>query len=201
MKLILLSAESQETNEILRLEQMFQAGLEIFHLRKPEWDVERTAFFLDQMQEKFHDRVVLHDHYELIHRYKVRGIHLNARNREKWEQEKKYAQHRSLSCHRLEELATLEQEDFDYAFLSPIFPSISKEGYVPGYTLEEIQAAVQSCAVPVIALGGMCAERMEQCEAMGFSGAAVLGNIWIAIDPLEQFQSLLKICQKSAATY
>lgn len=201
MKLILLSSESQEPHEILLLEQMFQAGLEVFHLRKPDWDVARTARFLDQLQEKFHDRVVLHDHYALIHRYKLRGIHLNARNSAKWEQEKEFAQHRSVSCHALEELAGVRKEDFTYAFLSPIFPSISKEGYVPNYGRAEIQAAVQACDVDLIALGGISADTIEQCEAMGFRGAAVLGTIWNANNPFEQFQTLLKTCQKSAVTY
>lgn len=201
MKLILLSSESQEPNEILLLEQMFQAGLEIFHLRKPDWDVWRTASFLDQVRPKFHDRVVLHDHYELIHRYNLRGIHLNARNRNKWEQEKEFAQQRSISCHQLEEVAGLQKEDFAYAFLSPIFPSISKQGYDPNYSIKEIQTAVQASEVPVIALGGISVEKIEQCEALGFSGAAVLGTVWNANNPLEQFQSVLKTCQKSAVTY
>lgn len=84
----------------------------------------------------------------------------------------------SRSCHLLEEVRLAK--DFDYVFLSPIFNSISKQGYGSGFTAEELQqAAAQGIITPrVIALGGMDANTIPQAAKLGFGGVAVLGALW-----------------------
>lgn len=54
-------------------------------------------------------------------------------------------------------LAQLQQEygDLDYAFLSPIFNSISKEGYQQAFDLETLSEHVKASKYPLVALGGI----------------------------------------------
>ena len=57
----------------------------------------------------------------------------------------------------LHELAQLEEDlgCLDYAFLSPIFDSISKAGYHAAFQdSEKLKAAVAASPVPLFALGG-----------------------------------------------
>lgn len=59
----------------------------------------------------------------------------------------------STAFHDLKQL----QHDWgqlDYAFLSPIFDSISKEGYTASFDMPELQSSVASCTFPLYALGG-----------------------------------------------
>ena len=197
MKLIVISSEEQEINEILCLEQMFRAGLERFHLRKPGWSREEMREFISRIPNEFLNRVVLHDHYSLLNEFELKGAHFNARNKAEWHRVPANVL-KSISCHSLKELVEINPNDFQDAFFSPVFPSLSKEGYAPIYSKEEIMSTVQSCHIPVIALGGITPESLVQCEEMGFGGAAVLGYVWQAVDPYEAFHKLCKACQKKA---
>ena len=60
----------------------------------------------------------------------------------------------STALHQLEQLGQ-PHGSVDYAFLSPIFDSISKRGYSAAFDdLEQLSAAVAASPVPLFALGG-----------------------------------------------
>ena len=100
----------------------------------------------------------------------------------------------STGFHSLEEL----QQDWqclDYAFLSPIFDSISKKGYLAGgFNIEEVTSALAAAPLPVYALGGVTAERIPLLKKMGFAGVGVIGTVWDAEDPLQALEALLMQC-------
>lgn len=88
-----------------------------------------------------------------------------------------------LSAHDLGEAQRATAGGADYVTLSPVFASASKPGYGPPLglrTLAEIAAAV---ALPVLALGGITAERVCDCLAAGAAGVAVMGQVMAAEDP------------------
>jgi thiamine-phosphate pyrophosphorylase len=200
VKLLVISSETHEMNEVLSVEQMFRAGLERYHLRKPQWSMEELRTYIERIPVEFHSRVVLHDHYALLKEFHLLGAHYNQRNTDTWKEVPAEA-HKSISCHSTKELLNLEATDFQDAFFSPVFRSLSKEGYVPIYTPEEIQQAVKESRVPVIALGGIDPQTLIECEKMGFAGAAVLGSVWQSSDPYEAFHQLCKACPKAELPY
>ena len=55
--------------------ELFNSGVEAFHLRKPHWSLEQTQHFLETFPKKFHGKIVLHEHFELANKFKVKGIH------------------------------------------------------------------------------------------------------------------------------
>lgn len=60
----------------------------------------------------------------------------------------------STALHQLEQLKE-DHGNLDYAFLSPIFDSISKAGYNAAFAdHEQLRAAVAASPVPLYALGG-----------------------------------------------
>ena len=61
----------------------------------------------------------------------------------------------SRSCHSLEEVA--ESRELDYVFLSPVFDSISKQGYASHFSEEQLRGHVDA---RVMALGGVTAGRI-----------------------------------------
>lgn len=74
--------------------------------------------------------------------------------------------------------------DRKYQFLSPIFDSISKQGYRAAFDIksdngkEELRDAISNATVPVYALGGVTVDKIPELESLGFSGAAFLGEVW-----------------------
>ena len=67
-----------------------------------------------------------------------------------------------------------------YVFLSPVFNSISKEGYNAAFTVDELSRAAAEGIINgrVIALGGCSAVTIPLLRQWHFGGAALLGDVW-----------------------
>ncbi|MBO9637556.1 MAG: thiamine phosphate synthase [Siphonobacter aquaeclarae] len=99
----------------------------------------------------------------------------------------------STSIHRLFDWPGLSA---DMVFFSPVFPSISKPGYGPTAPLAETAAEISRIRqeIPVlpllIALGGVTPANVRMLVAAGFDGAAVMGTLWQAPDPVAALRAL-----------
>ncbi len=194
MKLIVVTQPFFFAGEAARIEALFRAGLELLHLRKPASSAEECGALLEQLPPFCRGRIVTHDHFGLVARFGLRGVHLNGRNPLP---PPGFAGQRSASCHSLEELAGRKREGFDYLFLSPVFDSLSKRGYRAAFPPEALAAAREAGVLDgqrVVALGGIRPELLEQVAAWGFGGAAVLGYVWQG-DPVGR----LRLLQEAAA--
>ena len=159
--------------------RLFADGLQRLHLRKPEATKVQTAEWIEQIEPQYRSRIVVHDHHDLACRYGLGGIHLNSRNTEvpEWFSRKDFTL--SRSCHTIEETERYHPA-FDYLFLSPIFDSISKQGYRSAFTREQIAEARRQGLIDqrVMALGGVTFNKINEITAMGFGGAMILGDAW-----------------------
>ena len=156
--------------------RLFESGLHLLHLRKPGADRDTLERYIRGIRPHFRERVVLHDHFELAEEYGLRGIHLKYNEAQTFTERDRLA-HVSVSCHSFEEIDALPFEP-NYVFLSPVFDSISKQGYPSAFAPEYLKENLQKRRVPVIALGGITAEKVAECRKMGFRGVALLGHVW-----------------------
>ena len=85
----------------------------------------------------------------------------------------------SRACHSLEEVETTVSR-FNYVLMSPVYDSISKQGYRSGYSKDELKQAQESGVIheKVVALGGISEVNLAEIKSLGFGGAALLGDIW-----------------------
>ncbi|MGB0522203.1 MAG: thiamine phosphate synthase [Flammeovirgaceae bacterium] len=179
MKLIVLSNPTMLDREIELIHLLFEAGLERFHLRKPDWTMGAYKSFLHHIDPKYHAKISIHAHHELLETFELGGLHFTEKHREDQSVNELIALRKkgivlSTSFHQLTQLTQWDGL-FNYAFLSPVFDSISKQGYSGVF-----QAGLQQTdfKTQVIALGGIQAGNIGQIQEMQFSGAAVLGAIW-----------------------
>lgn len=190
MKLIAITAEKFIDNEAETINALFEAGLERLHLRKPHASANECERLILSIGSKWYGRISLHDHFELAKKYGIGGLHLNSRNPQP---PYGFAGMLSRSCHSLKEIAE-EKYKYDYLFLSPVFDSISKQGYTAKFGGGALQAAARNGSIDdnVIALGGITPERIEEAAACNFGGAAVLGYLWAdsVEETLERFRTL-----------
>ena len=85
-------------------------------------------------------------------------------------------------------------EDWEYSFISPVFPSISKKGYGENSTiLNDIKKRTRS-NVKLIALGGINENNINEVFESELDGVALLGAIWENDEPLNVF----KKCRQNA---
>lgn len=204
MKLILMSKPEFFVEEHQILNALFDEGLEILHLRKPNTEPVYSERLLTLISEEYRKRIVVHDHFYLKNEYKLKGIHLNSRNSEV---QPNYKGHTSCSCHTFDEVKA-HKKKCDYVFLSPIFDSISKVDYSSLFSHLELQEQAQKKVIDkkVMALGGIDIENIQKVKDYGFGGAVLLGAIWNRFDLhstqdfkelINHFRKLRKIAEKN----
>ena len=168
--IILLTKPEFFSGEAEIINALFRTGLPILHMRKPHAAAGQVDALIAQIAPPFRDRIVMHNH----------DLH---------------------SCHTLEEVRKKKERIFrnnsqySYLFLSPIFDSISKQGYRAAFTEEELRRAHSHGIIDhtVIALGGITPTNARKAIALGFGGVAVLGDIWQSADPVSRFKEYKQI--------
>ena len=179
MQMIVITSPEFFPGEASLINRLMALGIDRLHLRKPGASADDHRRLLQEIEPRWYRRVVLHDCHELVagEESPLGGIHLNSRNPHA--RLLSAGQTLSASCHSLDELRQ-RLPQLDYAFLSPVFNSISKQGYHAAYTPEELQTAASEGLIGsrVVALGGVDMERIPQLAEWHFGGAAFLGDIW-----------------------
>ena len=99
------------------------------------------------------------------------------------------------SFHSLEEIDEYKA-DYHYAYLSPIFDSISKKGYRSAFDLKTLGSSLRQLKRNLIALGGIDEDKIEIVRELGFAGVAVLGAVWNGKYPIEKFRQIKEKCEK-----
>lgn len=176
MKIIAITTPNFIECEASVIPHLLQLGIDLVHIRKPSATSEQLALLLNSLPTWCYDQLVVHDCLELANKYNLKGVHLNRRNHTVPDNFKGSV---SMSCHSLEEVE-IKKDMADYVFLSPIFNSISKNGYNSAFNKEELHNAMKQGTIDkkVIALGGVSLANIETVKDLGFGGAALLGDIW-----------------------
>lgn len=168
---IAITSADYYPDEAARISQLLESGeVDLVHVRKPSWSAARTESLIREIPEELWSRIKLHDNFRLVEKLGLGGVHLNSRNPIASDSVKSV----SRSCHSIEQLEG--SEHYDYVTLSPIFDSISKQGYPSGFNLENLKEEIGSHRV--VALGGVTPARIPLLKEMGFYGAAMLGYFW-----------------------
>jgi thiamine-phosphate pyrophosphorylase len=203
MKLVVISPEGYEPREHAVLAELFAAGLERYHLRKPQWTEHVLRNFIRLIPEKWRARLVLHQHHKLAQELDCGGLHFKDSEVEPALRAGLKRHFSSRSCHALSTM-TAAIGRFDSVFFSPVFPSISKPGYEPTTAVPEVaeflarRTEAQRQTV-VIALGGITPANAARCAELGFDGVAVLGALWQTAEPLKVFDQLQQALSAHAA--
>ncbi len=212
MKLVVISPEGYEPREHAVLAELFAAGLERYHVRKPGWSQEKLAAWFGAVPVQWRSRLVLHQRHEQAVEFGCGGVHFkdsegrdDAPHRPRRMRDHPPYLFTSRSCH---DLASLEAGlgCFDAVFFSPVFPSISKPGYRPAITIEIVAERLvrrtnAERKTEVIALGGITPGNAARCAEFGFDGVAVFGALWQAPEPLKVFEQLQTRLGRDASPY
>lgn len=153
-----------------------RGDVDLIHLRKPNCSANQLEQLILRIPNDLRNRLVVHNHFQLAVSHHLHGIHLNSRCSEapcRWEGSV------SRSCHSLDEVLQWK-ERCTYVSLSPIFDSVSKQGYCSAFTPQQIYEAHRQGIIDhrVYALGGVTFGRLAEVRDLGFGGAMILGDAW-----------------------
>lgn len=189
--IIVLSHPEQQKNETSLINQLFEEGLTLFHLRKPNATEQEVQAILAEIQPQYRERIVLNGFYHLSEQYGIHRFHFSTDRRNKGEHNDwiKKGNVLSTSTHSFEEYKTLDN-CFDYVFLSPVFDSISKPSY------KKVQFKInnrEKSEIKLIALGGIEAVNCNALKNIGFDGIGILGGIWNNPAPIQSYLEIKRL--------
>ena len=199
--MIVITNPIAKPNEIDTIHTLFENGLELLHIRKPDFSAAEMKTFVSKIKKAFKHRLVLHSQHQLASEFGIYRIHFTEKTRVEIAEEslKNWKKNRytlSTSIHQMSDFERLSSV-FDYAFFGPIFNSISKPNYTSKLDFKKELEQRENNTIALIALGGITAQNIKTALAFGFDDVALLGTIWNSNNPIENF----KLCQQIALSY
>lgn len=88
-----------------------------------------------------------------------------------------------VSTHTLEQVRQADATEADYVAFGPVFPTTTKETADPTVGIEWLRRARALTRKPLVAIGGITLERVEQVWRAGADSAAVARDVIAAADP------------------
>lgn len=166
---VVITRELLSMEEIEPIAAILDCGCWRVHIRKPNADQEMLRSYLDVLCKRVDvKRLSMHYYHDIALEYGFGGLHgvTSAEGVLK-----------SISCHSLEEVETAHE--VDYLFVSPVFDSISKQGYKAAIDIDMAGALIKRGLKPeVLALGGIEKSNLSVLEDAGFRNIALLGAVW-----------------------
>lgn len=189
---ILLTSEQEIVQEAQILNQLFEEGLPMLHLRKPTLDQKGYQKLLRGIQPEYYGRIMLHEYHELCKEFGLKGIHLQEQPRIDLQEQledylKMYENYTVSSSFHEPEVLEACTARFDYHLLSPVFSSISKTGYEGrGFEVNHIPKTI-------VGMGGIDKDTIQKAFDLGYRGVGVLGGVWNTSDPVASFKEMYKV--------
>lgn len=185
--IIVITPEDIVQNETELINELLQEGLNLLHIRKPFINAEEMTDFIQKIDSKFHSQLVLHSHYDLAENFNISRFHFREVDRQNGLSQSFTDKTISTSVHDIETFNELNEE-WEYAFISPVFPSISKKGYGENSNILNDIKKRDNSNVRLIALGGINEKNINEVFESEIDGVALLGAIWENDEPLNVFK-------------
>lgn len=165
-----------------QVEQALKGGVTLVQLREKDLGAEQflqEARQIQQLCHRFGVPLIINDSIEVALAVDADGVHLG-------QDDANAAQARQLlgkdkiigvSAHNVQEALQAVQDGADYLGSGAVFGSGTKTNVstLPMQTLREICSAVP---IPVVAIGGITEQNLQQLSGSGIAGAAVVSAIF-----------------------
>jgi thiamine-phosphate pyrophosphorylase len=100
------------------------------------------------------------------------------------------------SVHSLDEAVKAAQDGAEYVTFGHVFPTSTHPG-VPPRGLVELRTIVETVEVPVLAIGGITTDNLDEVLATGCGGVAVISAILSSPDPYDAAARLRRALDRS----
>lgn len=191
MEMVVVSNPVPLKGEPEILNRLFDLGLPVLHLRKPDYSEIKCRELIKKIKPEHHHKIAMHQHHELAADFEMHRFHYP----EKWRREnsiplKLKGQIYSTSIHSLKEFSE-DLSIFEYVFMGPVFDSISKTGY-KAIKNNQHPNNLNNNTVKVYGIGGITSCNGLKTKEYGFNGIAMMGYLWQQRDPVSTYQLLIK---------
>lgn len=184
---------------------MFGAGLERFHLRKPDTSEWEVRALMDAIDPVYYPKIAWHQYHHLVLHYNTKRLHFPAWMRActsdaTWNLLMEAGCILSTSIHADREAGALAPV-FTYTFAGPVFDSISKVGYSALPPAQRERLALQDKVIQRVAIGGIHDRNCTVARTFGVKSIAVSGAVWQHAQPLLAFKNIQKAWHITGPSY
>lgn len=179
-----------------QVREAIEGGVTLLQLREKELsggELLQEARTVKEVCEKYHVPLIINDNVELALQVDADGVHVGQSDMGAEEARKILGSDKiiGVTARTAEQAVEAERRGADYIGSGAVFGSRSKQDARPleRTVLEEICRSVQ---IPVVAIGGIGAENIEQLTGSGICGAAVIGGIFAKSDVKKAAEELRK---------
>lgn len=175
--IVVISDPSEVQNEAKIINELFNSGMEVFHLRKPYYKCRQTKELLKQINSEHYSKIALHQCHEIAEEFGIKRLHYPESHCKEANVNKKISSLiLSTSIHSVDRLEQW-MNVFNYCFYGPVFDSISKVGYKKMRSIQ-LNLLRKTYLRKIIGVGGINYKNLNIIHKTGFDGCGLLGYIW-----------------------
>jgi thiamine-phosphate pyrophosphorylase len=168
------------------------AGADVVQFReKRAWstrDLLRTARALREKLSAGNTRLIVNDRTDVAAAAEADGVHLGKEDLEPAWARRLLGEGAMIgaTANNIGRACVVARPPVDYVGVGPVFGTRSKADPAPMLGIERLRQIVEAVRLPVIAIGGITTDRVEEVLSTGAYGVAVLSAVSDAKDPGEE---------------
>lgn len=187
-----------------QVEKALEGGATFIQLREKHLDHDT---FLEEAKElkklcaKYHVPFVLDDDVELALEVGADGVHVGQSDMEAGDVRAKLGEDKivGVSAQTVEQALLAQERGADYLGVGAVFPTSSKDDAVE-VDHETVKAICEAVDIPVIAIGGITKDNVQELSGCGLCGIAVISAIFAKPDIKKATEELKAATEKMVGT-
>lgn len=196
MKYIIQTLPYSVFEEAKKINILFENGLDVIHIRKPDYSNKKIMKIIDGIDSKYHNKIVLHNNYSLIKKYSLKGIHVDFSklNNLVGSLYYKYLKKR-YSLTISSNVINIDSENInnsivDYVFSGPVYTKFTETSIVLNKNLFTISSKINKVNKEVYAINCFTINNIKATLNAGFTGPVLQSFIWKSEDIINAFKTL-----------
>ena len=178
-----------------QVEEALKGGVTFLQLREKDLDEEtfmQEALEIKGLCEKYHVPFVINDNVELAEKIQADGVHVGQKDMEAGKVREVLGQEKiiGVSARTVEQAVAAAECGADYVSVGAVFGTGTKQDAVK-VEKEMVKAIAEAVDIPVISIGGITEENVQELKGTGICGVAVVSSIF-AKENIEESTAFLK---------
>lgn len=183
----LISNDQWNSNELVTLFRDIHPYIHFIHIREKQKSPLTVFRMIERIIEEGvpADKIIINDRADLALVSGTKGVHLGERSLPVEAVKQSFPEFMiGRSVHDLNGAIKGVHSQADYIVYGHVFPTMSKSG-LKAKGIDALKEIVQAVSIPVIPVGGIKPDHIEQISRTGAAGLAVMSGIFDASHPLK----------------
>lgn len=177
-----------------QVEACLQGNATMIQLREKNLDTSAflaSAREIKQLTDMYHVPFIINDNVMVARLVNADGVHIGQDDMDIKTARALLGEEKiiGVSAHNIEEALLAEKNGADYIGVGAVFGTSTKSNTIP-VSYEQLSAICNAVTIPVVAIGGICEDNIEQLSGSGISGVAVVSGIFAAEDIKQQTKTM-----------